>query len=164
MPGITCVSAPLHERMSLQPKSPFEETLLSGHEYTVISLHPIWAWAVLFAGKDVDNRSWTTEQRGRVLIHASGHKLSIREDLQLRAELSFLSGIAKSALPVPFERSAILGSVEIVDCIQAARSKWAVRGNNHWLLRDPRPLASPVVGVDGELQFWRWKLEADAAQ
>lgn len=39
----------------------------------VLSLRPEWAWAVLFADppKIVENRSWRTKHRGRLLIHAS---------------------------------------------------------------------------------------------
>jgi hypothetical protein len=108
----------------------------------------------------VENRPSATGQRGRLLIHASGQKVSIREEQDLRAELSFLTGIARSALPVRFTRSAILGSVEIVDCVRDARSKWAVPGQHHWLLQQPRQLASAVVGVEGKPQLWRWPAQA----
>jgi len=149
----------LHERMSthVQAIYPFEERLIPGHEYSVISLHPIWAWAVVFGGKDVENRTWAAEPRGRVLIHASVHKASLASEQDMRAELSFLTGIPRAELPVTFLRGAILGSVEIVDCVRDAPSKWAVPEHNHWLLREPRKLGSPVLGVKGKLQFWRWR-------
>ncbi len=134
---------------------------IAGQEYTVISLHPIWAWAVLYAGRDVDNRAWSTDQRGRVLIHASEQRTSLREDQALRAELSFLAGIPRTVLPATFERGAIVGSIELVDCVEAAPSRWAARGKVHWVLRDPCPLSPPLRGVrsDGELFGWAYEDE-----
>jgi hypothetical protein len=132
------------------------DTLVPGHEYTVLSLPPISAWALLFAGKDVESRPWNTTQRGRVLIHAASERPNLRESQARRAEVSFLSGIAPSALPAILPRHAILGSVEIIDCTDDSRSKWAVPGRQHWIFRDPRPLRVPVDEVGGEPEFWRW--------
>jgi hypothetical protein len=133
-----------------------DEALIPGQEYSAISLRPPWAWAVMFGGKDVENRSWPTKRRGRILIHASSHKASRDDEEWLRDELSSLTHMTRNALPAAFERSAILGSVELVDCVTNSRSRWAQRGEYHWILRDPRPLATPVRGVNGKLQFWRW--------
>jgi hypothetical protein len=36
-----------------------------------ISIRAPWAWAILHAGKDVENRTWPTNVRGTVAIHAS---------------------------------------------------------------------------------------------
>lgn len=137
-----------------------QELLVHGQQYTVVSLRPIWAWAIIFAGKDVENRTLLTDQRGRVLIHASTERTSLREDHNLRAEVSFLSGIGLAELPVVFPRGAILGSVEIVDCNKEARSKWAVPGQHHWLLREPRKLPSPLLNVEGTGSFWSFTFEA----
>jgi hypothetical protein len=147
----------IHQR----PPSPFQEVLIPDHEYNVISLHPAQAWAVMFGGKDVESRSHINTQRGRVLVHASSKCGTIRQEQDLRAEVSFLAGIAKSELPVSFVRNAILGSVEIVKCVRTARSKWAVPGQYQWLLEAPRRLAAPVTGVHGELQSWCWKVPRD---
>jgi hypothetical protein len=140
------------------------EILVAGREYTVISLHPIWAWAVLFAGKDVENRSWITDQRGRVLIHSSDQRVSLREERTQREELSFLSGIPRSVLPVTVARGALLGSIEIVDCVANSSSPWAAVGKTHWVLREPRTLAKPIHGVKGEDKFWRWTCEGEGAR
>jgi hypothetical protein len=32
--------------------------------------HP-WAWAIVHAGKDIENRTWECRYRGEILIHAS---------------------------------------------------------------------------------------------
>jgi hypothetical protein len=154
------VSASSNERMSsyVHANNARGDTPVAGQEYTVISLHPLWAWAVLHAGKDVDNRAWSTDRRGRVLIHAWEQRTSLREDQALRAELSFLAGIPRTVLPATFERGAIVGSVEIIDCVEAAPSRWAARGKVHWVLRDPCPLSPPLRDVrsDGELFHWAY--------
>ena len=36
-----------------------------------LSIKQPWAWAIIHAGKDVENRTWTTNYRGPLLIHAS---------------------------------------------------------------------------------------------
>jgi hypothetical protein len=138
------------------------DTLVPGHEYTVLSLPPISAWALLFAGKDVESRAFCTPQRGRVLVHAVCERASLRESQARRAEVCFLSGLPPSALPRILARRAILGSVEILDCVEDSRSKWAVPGKHHWILHDPRPLSAPVDEIDGELEFWRWTYQQAA--
>jgi hypothetical protein len=82
-----------------------------------------------------------THYRGRILIQASlkverveARRLKVKRD-------ELLTG-------------AIVGSVEIVDCIRNSKSKWAVRGQWHWLLRNPRLLAKPIR-LKGKLGFIR---------
>jgi hypothetical protein len=36
-----------------------------------ITVKPVWAWATIHAGKNIENRSWRTHIRGPVAIHAS---------------------------------------------------------------------------------------------
>jgi hypothetical protein len=154
-----------HVRVVMAHEASFmhHETLVPGHEYTIFSLPPLSAWALLFAGKDVESRAFPTTQRGRVLLLAVGERASLRESLARRAEVSFLAGLPPSALPRILMRRAILGSVEIVDCTEDSRSKWAVPGRHHWICRDPRPLDAPIHDIDGELEFWRWKYQPAAA-
>jgi len=37
----------------------------------VLSIRQPWAWAIVHAGKDIENRNWPTRFRGRFLIHAA---------------------------------------------------------------------------------------------
>src|SRR4051812_46780366 len=39
---------------------------------------------------------------------------------------------------------AIIGSVDVVDCVTGHPSAWAEPGQYHWVLANPRPLATPV--------------------
>ncbi len=36
-----------------------------------LSIKQPWAWAILNAGKDIENRNWKTNFRGKFYIHAS---------------------------------------------------------------------------------------------
>jgi hypothetical protein len=56
--------------------------------------------------------------------------------------------------PDELATGAIVGSVEIVDCIRGSKSKWANRGQWHWVLENPRVLAKPIP-FKGKLGFMR---------
>lgn len=131
--------------------------LKAGVEYRVLSVHPAWAWAIIFARKDVENRSWTTPYRGPILIHASSKKYSAAALDEARRFIATCSGIKLAKVPSEFPRSQILGLVELHDCVERHRSPWAFRGQQHWVLKNPRALASPVGNVDGKLNLWRWE-------
>lgn len=70
--------------------------------------------------------------------------LKIERDEALRLKLD------PNALPT----GAIVGSVEIVDCVRGAKSRWARRGQWHWLLKRPRVLTKPIP-LKGKLGFIR---------
>jgi hypothetical protein len=82
-----------------------------------------------------------THYRGRILIPAS---LKVEDEEARKLKLD----------PDELRTGAILGSVEIVDCIRDAKSKWANRGQWHWILKNPRVLAKPIP-LKGKLGFIR---------
>jgi len=51
----------------------------------------------------------------------------------------------------------IVGSVEIVDCVQDSTSEWAERGQWHWICRNAKVFAQPVRNVKGRLGLWEWE-------
>ncbi len=101
----------------------------------------------MWAGKDVENRSWSTRHRGTLFIHAGtafgriGYQQLVQQGLQPPEPDGFIHG-------------AIIGQVDLVDCVADAQSRWAVPGAWHWILRDPRPLDRPY-GSRGKLGLWR---------
>lgn len=97
--------------------------------YRALSIRQPWAWAVLHGGKDVENRGWRTSYRGRFWVHAA--KLPDKH-AHLRPE------------PDELVFGAIIGSIELLDCVRDSTSQWASPGAWHWLLVDPRPLVEPV--------------------
>lgn len=108
-----------------------------------LSIKPHWAAAIIFCGKDIENRSFRTHYRGPLFIHASGS----RPDLPKCSEL----GIDPNGV----RRGAIIGQVELVDCVRDSPSKWAIKGEWHWVLRNPVAFKSPVT-AKGRLGIWNF--------
>lgn len=120
-----------------------------------LSVRAPWWWAILHAGKLLENRNWRTSFRGRVLLHASkGCTGAEYED----GEDSIL--IAEPSLRVPplaeLPRGALVGAMTITDCVDqppcGQESWWC--GPYGLVLEHvvalPRPV--PCTGARG---FWR---------
>ena len=99
------------------------------NERPVISVRQPWAHAILHPGKKVENKGTRTHFRGPILIQAF---LKVERDEAAR----FLN---PDALP----KGKIVGSVEIVFCLQDAKGKWANPDSWHWILKNPLVLAKP---------------------
>lgn len=110
----------------------------------VLSIRQPWAWLILHAGKDVENRTWPTTYRGRFLIHAA-------QKLDEDACWAFLARGMQIPDDDEFERGGIVGEAEIVDCVQRSSSRWFV-GPHGFVLRNPRPL--PFRVCRGQLGFF----------
>jgi len=109
-----------------------------------LSIHQPWAWAILHAGKTVENRTWSTRYRGPLLVHASKTKASY--DREAKFDWLKMYGIA---LPKWEELAvgALVGVVELVDCLpvsQVEQNPW-VEGPVCWVLMNPRKCESHVV-------------------
>lgn len=119
-----------------------------------LSIRAPFAWAILHAGKDRENRSWPTKVRGRVLIHC-GEAMS-PDDYSGAMESCIRYGLAARP-PFPtraalgFLRGGIVGEVEIVDCITESVSPW-FSGRYGFVLHNAKPL--PFVIYKGRLGFF----------
>ena len=115
-----------------------------------LSIRQPWASLILKAGKDIENRCWSTKVRGRILIHAS--KGCTRDELVDAFDFAEAAcGTRYSADLKTIARGGIVGSVELVDCVRDSDSPWFV-GDYGFVLRDPRPL--PFVPFKGRLGFF----------
>ena len=114
-----------------------------------------WAELIMAGLKDVENRSRRTNFRGRFAVHA-GRRRADFEDL----DLDGMPKKFRKPIEQAWERHAnpgrVLGTVELVDCIQTSASHWAIEGYWHWLLADPRPYTRPIA-AKGQLGLWEWK-------
>ena len=149
-----------------------------------ISLRQPWAYLICSGIKDIENRTWKCPQKyigQRVLIHASGAK----------AQFNFLNAHYEKFRELnmrrwydnDFYKSAIIGSVEIVDCVINHPSIWAEKtesiptdvydisnglpaylgkyNNNvvyNWVLANPILFEKPILNVNGKLGFWDYDL------
>lgn len=122
-----------------------------------ISVLQPWAHLVIHGGKDIENRDWPTRVRGRVAIHASKRldKVQMGEAMEVMHRL----GMSKPCIaPHAIAFGAVIGTVEIVDCVQRSDSPWFF-GDYGFVLRNPRPLVKPVL-CRGALGWWEWDEKA----
>lgn len=120
----------------------------------VLSVRQPWAWLILHGGKDIENRSWSTKIRGRVLIHAAKSKSRQEWDAAMDFALTRAMVSPDVLAQCEFEtveRGGIVGSVEIVDCVRNSSSRWFA-GDWGFVLEDRRPL--PFVACPGRLGFF----------
>jgi len=112
-----------------------------------------WASLIVRGGKDIENRDWRTHQRGIVAIHSSA-KLEERE-MQDACGLmrGFIYKFSERLFRADrFPTGAILGTVELVDCVSSSDSPWFV-GDFGFVLRNPVAFPQPIP-CRGALLFW----------
>lgn len=114
-----------------------------------LTLKQPYAWAIISAGKQVENRSWNTRHRGRFYVHA-GVSWSPQEAEWIEREIG-ISVPAREDLVF----GGIIGTVALYDVITDSHDPWAIPGNYHWLLREPRELARPIP-ASGKQGWWTY--------
>jgi hypothetical protein len=117
-----------------------------------IAIRQPWAWAVVHAGKDVENRSETAIRAYRpavgcrVYIHASKGMTRVEYD---RAAEFMASVAVRCPAADDLQFGGIIGSVLVVDVVERHRSRW-FHGPFALVLTDPRPERfRPVRGQVG---------------
>lgn len=129
--------------------------------------------------KPIENRTWKTNFRGRIYIHAGSQKkfnIQLTDD-QTKAAIPVL----KTAFDDTMHFGAIIGEVDIVDCVINHPSIWAEKtdtiptdvynisnglpaylgkGNKeviyNWVLANPVLYEEPILNVKGKLSFWEF--------
>lgn len=120
-----------------------------------------WASLIALGLKNIENRTWKTNYRGRILIHAASKPVKEGWDALNEMQLAKTFGSKdklygdNNELPM----GAIVGSVEIVDCVQSHPSIWAEEGVWNWVLANPVLFDEPIIGVKGKLSFWEYEGE-----
>lgn len=98
--------------------------------------------------KNLENRTWHTNFRGRFLVHAS--KGLTRQEYWRAADFAAHLGVIAPPME-ELQRGGIIGSVELVDSVDDSDSDWYM-GEKGFVLRDPRPL--PFIPLKGQLGFF----------
>lgn len=125
-----------------------------------ISIRQPWAWLIIHAGKDIENRDWATNYRGRVLVHAA--KGMTRAEWEDAIDTAQHAGVSLDVLRNgckfdQLQRGGIIGAVDIVDCVQDYESPWFF-GAHGFVLRSPAPV--PFTPWKGQLGFFDVPLSA----
>ncbi|WDF45271.1 ASCH domain-containing protein [Chryseobacterium sp. KACC 21268] len=152
-----------------------------------LSIKQPWASLIAHGIKDIENRTWKTNFRGRIYIHASAKWVpqpkgfttygKIYTDEQWRYIIAeYEESLTPILVPVKPDAennnelplSAIIGEVNIVDCVINHSSIWAektegVLAGNHffyerpiwnWVLANAVLYEKPILNVKGKLSFW----------
>lgn len=120
-----------------------------------LSLRSPWWWAVL-TGKDIENRDWRTNVRGRILVHASKwyNAKEIEADLETIWKIGRIEMGGLDGAPQILDRLAghVVGSVEIIGCVSESNSPWFF-GKYGFVLRNPISFTNPFP-FKGALGFF----------
>lgn len=111
-----------------------------------LSIKQPWAWLIIYGGKDIENRTWTTAFRGTCYVHAS-KALDIQAYKQLVADGVTLPTRAE----LLEQQGGIIGTIDITDCVQSHASQWFT-GPNGFVLANPVSL--PFRPMRGQLNFF----------
>ena len=95
-----------------------------------------WASAIAYGTKRIENRTWPTDHRGLVLIHAGRTLDPNAHDAPL----------ARPFLRRPFPRGAIVAVARLDGCHEDDGwcTLWSARGRYHWRLTQATPLPTPL--------------------
>lgn len=128
-----------------------------------LSIRQPWAWAIIHAGKDIENRDWSTNRRGPICIHAAK---GMTKDEYHHASYAIQKAVGPvdqawldqwfGVTPAPYklDRGGIIGVADIVDCRGASESPWFM-GAYGFVLRNVKPVK--FIPVKGALGFFDWR-------
>lgn len=126
-----------------------------------LSVRQPWAWAIIHAGKDIENRSWHAKYSQRRTAPC-GKRIAIHSSSGMgKAEywdaVEFIEGRFGISVPPPHElvRGAIIGTVFLVGGASRHHSQWFT-GPWGMVLSEPAPESVPIR-AKGELGWFRWK-------
>lgn len=131
-------------------------------KYKVLSVRQPYASLLVKGIKDVENRSRRTSFRGTLLIHASAKVHDVVSYLRKQKEFTINEITILSTMGDVDDGnlfSAIVGSVDIVDCVQNHPSEWAEKGQWHWVCANAKKFKYPIRNVKGKLGIWEWEGE-----
>ncbi len=107
-----------------------------------LSIRQPWASLIVAGIKDVENRKRPTKYRGPVLIHAATRFDEEGADWIERTFPNLIMSLPNDWLSTHF--GAIIGQIDLTDCVQNHPSPWAEPGLWHWVLANPKAFDTPV--------------------
>lgn len=136
-----------------------------------LSIQQPWACLIAAGYKDIENRTWATNYRGRIAIHASGKfDFSFFDwigDCALADLVRDHFGIKRGTKKITKNKhlfGAVIGTVDLIDCIKTdtreadkIKSPWCFYAGYAWVLAEPRKIG-PITGVKGKLNLWTFDM------
>jgi len=108
-----------------------------------LSIQQPWGWAIINAGKDIENRDWNTKRRGPFLIHCG-----LKVDRDAFDEIERICGRRP---PKDLPTGGIIGQVSISGVTDRYTSEWFF-GRYGFKLTDAKAL--PFRPCKGQLGFF----------
>ena len=134
-----------------------------------LSIRQPWVWAIINAGKRIENRPRRFHYRGPICLHASLYepkwsdcRACLDVVSQVKGDRGTMRGLTReqgniSSIENSKEgraRGGIIGTAEIVDCIEASDDPWFF-GPFGLVLENVQPVE--FIPVTGALGLFRWR-------
>jgi hypothetical protein len=118
-----------------------------------LSIRQPWAWLIVSGHKDVENRTWATNFRGRIYVHAS-KRLDRMSLIMITSGGMNINKEVRDAVSAKtsWALGAIIGEIEIVDCVTQSDSPWFT-GPYGFVTRSPELYKRPIP-CRGKLGFF----------
>ena len=111
-----------------------------------LSIRQPWAWAILHAGKDVENRP---ERIARMAEKLIGQRIYIHAGLKLdESALDFMPDVD---WPDEYDVGGIVGSAEVIGLTTRSKSPWF---GGPWGILLAKPKTEPFRECRGQLGFF----------
>jgi ASCH domain len=111
----------------------------------ILTVRQPWAGLIAVGQKDVENRTWMPPLEligSRIGIHAGRVDAPRDHPDYADHDLCHVRGL-------------IIATVRLADVVDDCDSEWAIPGNCHWILDEPRIVAKPP-STRGYLGLWDW--------
>ncbi|BAY41285.1 hypothetical protein NIES2111_56810 (plasmid) [Nostoc sp. NIES-2111] len=107
-----------------------------------------WAWAIICANKNIENRVWPIHYRGDILIHAA--KGCTKKEYLCAKEFCQSIGVSIPELNL-LSRGQTIGVITVVGCqFSETGAGWGMSQQFHWHLANPREIKPiPYIGQLG---------------
>ena len=140
-----------------------------------ITIRQPWASLIAHGIKDIENRTWKCPAKHigtRVLIHAAVKTSDFWDCPNYGIVHNHIREVTKYGTDYSkYNTMAIIGSVEIADCVVNHPSIWAEKtalpeqlDNKciwNWVLANPILFDEPILNVKGKLGFWDYEFSED---
>lgn len=131
----------------------------------VITLIQPWATLIALGEKTIETRSWSTNYRGTIAIHAgkkidkSVFNLPYYKEIFLENNIT-ADNIITSSIICTCDIADVKPTEELISIIS---EKEIVFGNYSpdrfgWILNNIKPITPPITKVKGMLGFWNYKV------
>ena len=108
-----------------------------------LSIRQPWAFLICAGSKDIANRNRRTDFRGRIYVHAAKRFDDAALEWLWNKGFNVMEALLLSS-PRIAVRGAIVGEVDIVDCVTESKSVWFT-GEYGFVLANPVVYKKPII-------------------